>query len=239
MKRIHDCWFAKGWVRTVAGTLLGIAISLSAPWVVQAVTSQTASTISATPAAAQAAGVAQLSPVSESAAAASATENGARVVPGESPQDWFKVFGSATLVNGVATIHLEPVFGPLASSEFEYQVYLTPKGDCNGLYLAHKTVAAFEVRELGQGTSNISFEYRIVARRIVTENVRRAHQTRPVDRQRPAKTTQQAVKEERQPHNNPTGSNPGHNLQASSSPNLNPAGNAASESHLLATGAGQ
>jgi hypothetical protein len=239
VKRIHDRWVGKGWVRTVAGTLLGIAISLSAPWVVQAVTSQTANTISATPAAAQAAGVAQLFPVSETAAAASATENGARVVPGDTPQDWFKVFGSATLVNGVATIHLEPVFGPLASNGFEYQVYLTPKGDCNGLYLAHKTVAAFEVRELDQGTSNISFEYRIVARRKATENVRRAQQTRPLDRQRLARTTQQAVKGAGQLHNSSTGSNPGHNLQASSSPNLNPAGNAASELHLITTGAGQ
>jgi hypothetical protein len=235
VKRIHDRWVGKGWVRTVAGTLLGIAISLSAPWVVQAVTSQTAYTISATPAAAQAAGVAQLFPVSEIASAASATESGTRVVPGESPQDWFKVFGSATLVKGAATVHLEPVFGSLASNGFEYQVYLTPKGDCNGLYLAHKTVAAFEVRELGQGTSNISFEYRIVARRRPIGNERLAHKTRPLDRRRLTKTTQQAVKGARQLHSSQTGSN----LQASSSPNLNPAGKAASESHPIATGAGQ
>ncbi len=127
MKRIHHHWMGKGWVRTVAGTVLGIAISLSAPWVVQAVTSPTGGTISATPAAEPAAGVAPLFPVSETTSSADPAENGARVLTGESPQDWFKVFGSATLVNGVATIHLEPVFGPLASAGLEYQVYFSPK----------------------------------------------------------------------------------------------------------------
>jgi hypothetical protein len=239
VKRIHHRWAGKGWVRTAAGTLLGIAISLSAPWVVQAVTSPTVNTISATPAAEPAAGVAQLFPISEAISAADPEENGARVVSGDSPQDWFKVFGSATLVNGVATIHLEPVFGPLVNTGFEYQVYLTPKGDCNGLYLAHKTVAAFQVRELGQGTSNIRFEYRIVARRTAIQNALLAHKTGPLGHPRLTKPLQQTAKEAGQPGNNPAGSNPGSNFQASKDPSQSPAGSTASESHLIATGAGQ
>lgn len=239
MKRIHYRWAGKGWARTAAGTLLGIAISLSAPWVVQAVTSPTAGTISATPAAEPAAGVAPLFPVSETTSSADPAENAARVLTGESPQDWVKVFGSATLVNGVATIHLEPVFGPLASAGLEYQVYFSPKGDCNGLYLAHKTVAAFEVHELGQGTSNISFEYRIVARRTAIQNARLAHKTDPVDHPRLTKPKLYTAKQAEQTSNDPAGSNLGSNFQSSRGPSQSPAGNAVGESHQFASGAGQ
>jgi hypothetical protein len=51
-------------------------------------------------------------------------------------------------------------------------VFLTPNGDCKGLYVASKTAGGFEVRELGGGTSNISFDYRIVAKRLGFENAR-------------------------------------------------------------------
>jgi hypothetical protein len=44
--------------------------------------------------------------------------------------------------------------------------------DCRGLYVANKTPAGFEVRELGGGTASIAFDYRIVAYRRGFENVR-------------------------------------------------------------------
>jgi len=53
-----------------------------------------------------------------------------------------------------------------------YHIFLTPNGDCKGLYVASKTAGGFEVRELGGGTSSISFDYRIVAKRRGYERVR-------------------------------------------------------------------
>jgi len=82
----------------------------------------------------------------------------------ESPVCWFEDFGFAKLVNGVARVKLEKIFAPLVIAE-DYQVYLSPEGDCGGLYVYEKAAAGFEVRELQGGTSSIRFSYRIVARR--------------------------------------------------------------------------
>jgi hypothetical protein len=46
----------------------------------------------------------------------------------------------------------------------DYRVFLTPEGDCRGLYVRRKA-NSFEVRELMGGTSSITFSYRIVGRR--------------------------------------------------------------------------
>jgi len=49
------------------------------------------------------------------------------------------------------------------NTDVDYYVFLTPAGNCNGLYVASKTATSFEVRDLRQGKSNISFDYRIMA----------------------------------------------------------------------------
>jgi len=46
----------------------------------------------------------------------------------------------------------------------DYKVFVTPEGDCRGLYV-RKSAASFEVRELGGGMSNVAFSYRIIGRR--------------------------------------------------------------------------
>jgi len=46
-----------------------------------------------------------------------------------------------------------------------YQVFLTPGADCNGLYVAGKTLTTFEVRELRASTGSLPFSYRVVAKR--------------------------------------------------------------------------
>jgi hypothetical protein len=56
-------------------------------------------------------------------------------------------------------------------------VFLTPNGDCKGLFVTQKTPTSFEVRELGGGTSNIAFDYRVMARRQAYENIRLADVT--------------------------------------------------------------
>jgi hypothetical protein len=90
----------------------------------------------------------------------------------ESPEVWFEDFGSETLVNGVAKVGLEPLFAKTVNATVDYHVFLTPLGDCQGLYIASKGPDSFEVRELGGGASNIAFDYRIVAKRSGYENAR-------------------------------------------------------------------
>ena len=81
----------------------------------------------------------------------------------ESPELWFEDFGSAKLRRGRATVQLKDFGNAIVTSD--YRVFLTPEGDCNGLYVARKRGSAFEVRELGGSTSNVPFSYRIVGRR--------------------------------------------------------------------------
>ena len=114
-------------------------------------------------------------------------DNGTRMVKLyaiESPQNWFEDFGSGQLANGTVTIELEPTFAQTVNTDMNYHVYLTPNGDCKGLYVTAKTAGSFEVHELGEGTSNISFDYRIVAERKGYEQVRLADRTRQFDRTR-------------------------------------------------------
>jgi len=90
----------------------------------------------------------------------------------ESPEVWFEDFGTASLVNGKASVLIEPIFAETVNLEVDYHVFLTPLGDCKGLYVATKTPTSFEVRELGGGTASISFDYRIVAKRRGYESTR-------------------------------------------------------------------
>jgi hypothetical protein len=90
----------------------------------------------------------------------------------ESPQVRIEDFGTASLVNGKVIVPIEPVFAETVNLELDYLVFLTPLGDCNGLYVAAKTSTSFEVRELGGGTASIGFDYRIVATRRGYENTR-------------------------------------------------------------------
>lgn len=90
----------------------------------------------------------------------------------ESPNVWFEDFGQGQLVSGQATVTIEPMFRSTINAEVPYHVFLTPLGDCNGLYVTNKTATSFEVRELGGGTANVAFDYRIVALRKGYEGVR-------------------------------------------------------------------
>jgi len=99
----------------------------------------------------------------------------------ESPKNWFEDFGSEQLSNGAALIALEPEFAQTVNTDLEYHVFLTPNGDCKGLYVSQKTPTSFEVRELGGGTSSVSFDYRIVALRKNFESIRLADHTNDPD----------------------------------------------------------
>jgi len=90
----------------------------------------------------------------------------------ESPENWFEDFGSGQLENGVASVKFDSTFAQTVTSEAGYHVFLTPDGDCEGLYVAQKTSVGFEVRELRGGKSSVGFDYRIVARRKGLEKLR-------------------------------------------------------------------
>ncbi len=97
----------------------------------------------------------------------------------ESPEVWFEDFGEGQLISGRANIELDPLFAQTVNTQVTYHVFLTPGGDCNGLYVANKTSASFEVRELKGGNSNLTFSYRIVAKRKGYEDIRLAKMGKP------------------------------------------------------------
>jgi hypothetical protein len=92
----------------------------------------------------------------------------------QSPENWFEDFGSGELRDGVAQVALDPTFALAVNTAVGYHVFLTPKGDCEGLYVAQETATGFQVRELRGGKSNIAFDYRIVAKRRGYEDLRMA-----------------------------------------------------------------
>jgi hypothetical protein len=90
----------------------------------------------------------------------------------ESTENWFEDFGKAQLTNGVVRINIDPLYAQTVNTSIDYHVFPIPEGDCKGLFVTNKTPTSFEVRELQGGTSNISFSYRIVAKRKGYENLR-------------------------------------------------------------------
>src|SRR5579872_977514 len=95
----------------------------------------------------------------------------------QSPENWFEDFGSGQLSNGTATVRLESGFAQTVNTNSDYHVFLTPKGDCKGLYVTNEGAGSFEVHELGHGQSSIAFDYRIVAHRKGYESLRLADAT--------------------------------------------------------------
>jgi hypothetical protein len=83
----------------------------------------------------------------------------------ESPEVWFEDFGSGRLMGGITTVQLDRKFAQTVNLAKRYHVFVTPKGDCKGLFVANETKNGFEVRELGGGQSSVDFDYRIVAHR--------------------------------------------------------------------------
>lgn len=81
-------------------------------------------------------------------------------------------YGVAQLVNGEARVAIGTDFANVIDRNAAYLVFVTPEGDTNGLYIAHKDSAGFEVRENRGGRSSVAFEYRIVAHPFNTPGTR-------------------------------------------------------------------
>jgi hypothetical protein len=103
------------------------------------------------------------------------TRGGSRTVETysmQSPENWMEDFGSGTLHRGVAIIRIDTAFAETITATADYHVFITPNGDCKGLYVIAKTAGSFEVRESGGGTASLTFDYRIVAKRRGLESER-------------------------------------------------------------------
>lgn len=66
--------------------------------------------------------------------------------------------GSAQLANGEAVIELPEHFS-LVTEDEGLTVQVTPREDCNGLYVAQVTTTQIVVKELQGGTSNARFDF--------------------------------------------------------------------------------
>ena len=82
----------------------------------------------------------------------------------ESPESWFEDFGRARLSRGRAQVRLDPDFAALVQTD-DFHVFLTAEGETTGLYVADRSEAGFEVREQRGGEGDVTFSYRVVARR--------------------------------------------------------------------------
>jgi hypothetical protein len=82
----------------------------------------------------------------------------------ESPESWFEDLGRAEIVEGRAQVDLDDEFAAMVQTD-DYHVFLTPEGETQGLYVSARRPDEFEVREQQGGTGNLTFSYRIVARR--------------------------------------------------------------------------
>lgn len=90
----------------------------------------------------------------------------------ESPTYRFIDEGEGTLADGTATITIEPIFKQTVDTKVPYIVQVTALGDCNGLYVSDRQEDTFTVKELGGGTSNVSFMWTLSAIRLGWEDER-------------------------------------------------------------------
>jgi hypothetical protein len=91
----------------------------------------------------------------------------------EAAEVWFTDYGTAQLQNGHATITLDPIFLQTVTIDelHPMKVFIQMDGESKPVYIK-KGTSSFEVIETSSGTSNASFDYRIVASRKGYENIR-------------------------------------------------------------------
>jgi hypothetical protein len=85
----------------------------------------------------------------------------------ESPGVWFEDLGRAQLVNGEVTVQLDPLFleTVVIDDKHPMHVFVQMEGESNDVFVTPGTTS-FKVKERAGGTSNVSFSYRIMAKRV-------------------------------------------------------------------------
>jgi hypothetical protein len=119
----------------------------------------------------------------KSAVVATASHGARTLYADESAEVYFFDRGGGQLVNGVATIALDPIWLETVTIDADHpmRVQVTLTGDCNGVYVVEKTATGFTVRELRGGASNATFDWEVAAKRKGYEEVRLA----PVEPEQP------------------------------------------------------
>ena len=99
------------------------------------------------------------------------TKDGSRLLyTEESTEIWFTDYGFGQLQDGLAVITIDPLFAQTVNLKEPYHVFLQPYGEA-ALYVTNRTPTGFEVR-LQDGDPDVTFSYRIVARRLGYEGYR-------------------------------------------------------------------
>ncbi len=90
----------------------------------------------------------------------------------EAPEVLFQDYGIGKLINGEVRITLDPILKEAihVDAQNPLKVFVTLEGDSNGIYITNKSAEGFTVKELQNGTSNVSFSWQIVATRADTKD---------------------------------------------------------------------
>jgi hypothetical protein len=74
-------------------------------------------------------------------------------------------YGVGVLKDGFAFIEIDPILQKniIVNELHPIKIFIQPEGNCNGVFVQNKSVKSFEVVELNNGKSNVSFSYQIVA----------------------------------------------------------------------------
>ncbi len=85
----------------------------------------------------------------------------------EAPEVLLEDYGTGQLVNGLATIKIDPIFTRNidVNNTRPLKVFIQLEGECNGVFVTNKSANGFTVKELQNGNSNVSFSWHIVANR--------------------------------------------------------------------------
>jgi len=87
-----------------------------------------------------------------------------RMYSQEAAEPYFEDFGRGMLVNGQATVNLDPDVLALAAAT-DYLVFLTEIGDAGGLFVASQTPTSFTVQARVSSPRETGFTYRLIFRR--------------------------------------------------------------------------
>jgi hypothetical protein len=84
----------------------------------------------------------------------------------ESPEVWFEDIGGGQLVNGTATVNLDPLYLETVHIDERnpIRVFIQMEGESGEVYVV-KGSTGFSVRERAGGRSNAAFSYRVMAKR--------------------------------------------------------------------------
>jgi hypothetical protein len=90
----------------------------------------------------------------------------------EAPEVLFQDFGAGQLQNGSAHITLDELLSRniRVDETHSLKVFIQLEGDCKGVFVTNKTANGFDVKELQDGRSNVSFTWQIVAVRADTKD---------------------------------------------------------------------